>query len=67
MSRNDRNGIIAIDIGSSKVAALMFTADDSANPIIEGYGIVASEGVKKGLITDIEAASSAISAAVSIW
>ncbi len=65
MGRNEKNGIIAIDIGSSKIAALMFTADLAGNPVVEGFGVVASEGVKKGMITDVEAAAAAISAAVT--
>ena len=65
MARNEDYGIVAVDIGTSKVAALMFVADDAGRPAVEGYGVVSSEGVKKGIITDVEAAIGAISAAVA--
>lgn len=65
MAKNEKYGIAAVDIGTSKVAALMFSAELGAEPVIEGYGVVPSAGVKKGLITDAEAAGSAVSSALA--
>lgn len=65
MARNDDKGIVAVDIGTAKVAALMFALDDDGAALVEGYGVVSSEGVKKGMITDMEAVTSSVSAAVS--
>lgn len=65
MAKNEDYGIVAVDIGTSKVAALMFLADELGRPTVEGYGVVSSEGVKKGMITDVEAVTGAVSAAVA--
>ncbi len=63
MANRDRKGIAAIDIGSSKIAVLLFSPEVRGISI-EGHAVVPSEGVKKGMITDADALSEAITAAV---
>lgn len=55
--------ILAIDIGSTKICAIIGTVQDG-NVEISGHGIAKSQGIKKGTITNIELASRAIKHAV---
>ncbi len=57
--------ILAIDIGSTKVCAAIAEIDDENNMTITGKGEVKSQGVKKGIITNIELASKSIRKALS--
>ncbi len=59
------NIIEGIDIGTSKVVALIAEAKDSQLSIL-GFGSVESTGVKKGVIINIEDTVNAIAEAVSI-
>ncbi|MBL0721987.1 MAG: cell division protein FtsA [Sulfurovum sp.] len=56
--------ILAIDIGSVKVCAIIAEINNDRISII-GHGITKSQGVKKGVITNIEQASKSIKQAVS--
>ena len=60
------NTLLAIDIGSSSITAVIAKHDLENNINILGTGIQRSEGVNKGLIINIEEASKAIKDAVSI-
>ena len=55
--------ILAIDIGSTKICAIIGTVQDG-NVEISGHGVARSQGIKKGTITNIELASRAIKNAV---
>jgi len=55
--------ILAIDIGSVKVCAIIAEIKNDRISII-GHGITKSQGVKKGVITNIELASKSIRGAV---
>ena len=57
------NTILAIDIGSTKVCAIIAEIEDSKVKI-QGHGISKSQGIKKGAITNIEHASKAIKKAI---
>jgi cell division protein FtsA len=57
--------ILAIDIGSMKVSAIIAEIDDLNQITIIGHGITKSQGVKKGIITNIELASRSIKKAVT--
>jgi len=57
------NTILAIDIGSTKVCAIIAEIEDSKVKI-QGHGIAKSQGIKKGAITNIEHASKAIKKAI---
>jgi len=56
--------VLAIDIGSTKVCALIAEREGDKLQII-GHGIAKSQGIKKGVITNIELASKSIKKAVS--
>ncbi len=56
--------ILAIDIGSTKICAILAEVEYSI-VTIQGHGIAKSQGVKKGAITNIELASKAIKKAIN--
>lgn len=57
--------IAAIDVGSSKVAALVAMADGENMPRVIGAGVRASNGLKRGLVADMAKTESAIRAAMA--
>jgi cell division protein FtsA len=57
------NPILAIDIGSTKICAIIGQTKHGSIEI-SGHGITRSQGIKKGTITNIELASKAIKTAV---
>jgi len=57
--------ILAIDIGSTKICAVIAEISDFDEVTIQGHGITKSQGVKKGVITNIELASKAIKKAIT--
>ena len=57
------NPILAIDIGSTKICAIIGKTKNGSIEI-SGHGITRSQGIKKGTITNIELASKAIKTAV---
>jgi cell division protein FtsA len=58
------NTILAIDIGSTKICAIIAEIVDSKVKI-QGHGISKSQGIKKGAITNIELSSKAIKKAIT--
>ena len=58
--------IAALDIGSSKVSALIATRDGNDGVRVLGTGQRESRGVKRGYITDIEASEFAVREAVEL-
>ena len=56
--------ILAIDIGSTKICAIIAEIVDSKVKIL-GHGITKSQGIKKGAITNIELSSKAIKKAIN--
>jgi cell division protein FtsA len=58
--------ITALDIGSSKVSALIVTTDADGRPRVLGTGQRESRGVKRGYITDMEASEFAVREAVEL-
>jgi cell division protein FtsA len=63
---DDKPLIAALDIGSSKVSALIVTKDDDGRLRVLGTGQRESRGVKRGYITDMEASEVAVREAVEI-
>jgi len=55
--------VLAVDIGSTKICAIIAKIEDSRTQIL-GHGIAKSQGIKKGAITNIELASKSIKAAM---
>ncbi len=56
--------ITALDIGSSKVSALIVAPDDEGHLRVLGSGQRESRGVKRGYVTDVEASEVAVREAV---
>lgn len=56
--------IVGIDVGTTKVCTLVGRIEDGESIRILGVGIEPSEGIKKGTIVDLEAASKAITGSV---
>lgn len=57
--------ILGIDIGSTKICAIIAQKDSDGTIKILGAGISKSQGLKKGIITNIELASSSIKNALN--
>jgi len=56
--------VLAIDIGSTKICAVIAQIDNNDNIAITGAGTTKAQGLKKGSITNIELASRSIRTAV---
>jgi cell division protein FtsA len=57
--------VLAIDIGSTKVCAIIAEIDDDDSAQIIGAGIAKAQGLRKGSITNIELASKSIKSALN--
>jgi len=56
--------VLAIDIGSTKICAIIAEIDENNHSQIIGVGIAKAQGLRKGSITNIELASKSIKSAV---
>jgi cell division protein FtsA len=56
--------VVGIDVGTTKVCTLVGRVEDDKSVRILGVGIEPSEGIKKGVIVDLAAASQAITRSV---
>jgi cell division protein FtsA len=65
-NNQDQQLIAALDIGSSKVSALIVTHDPDGRLRVLGTGQRESRGVKRGYVTDMEASEVAVREAVEI-
>ncbi|MDQ7843209.1 MAG: cell division protein FtsA [Armatimonadota bacterium] len=61
-SRNEH--IVGLDIGTTKVCAVVGEVDDEGEVQIAGVGLVPSSGIRKGVVVDLEATTRAIEEAV---
>jgi cell division protein FtsA len=59
-----RNILAALDVGTSKVCALVAEASDDGALALLGYGLAPCSGLRKGVVVNIEATVEAIRAAV---
>ncbi len=57
--------VLALDIGSTKICALIAEIDEDDQAIIIGAGTSKSQGLRKGGITNIELASKSIKSAIN--
>jgi len=62
----DQKLIAALDIGSSKVSALIVTPEEDGRLRVLGTGQRESRGVRRGFITDMEASEHAVREAVEL-
>lgn len=67
ISRHASQGEVyaALDIGSSKIACFIARLDEMGQPNVIGIGHQSSEGVRGGLVADMEAVQRSVSAAVA--
>ncbi len=56
--------VVGIDVGTTKICTLVAEVDDDDRLRIVGAGIVASRGLRKGVIVSVDEAASAISASI---
>ena len=56
--------LVGIDVGTTKVCALIAETDETGAVRILGVGLEPSRGVRKGMVVDVDEAGQAISAAV---
>ena len=56
--------ILAVDVGSTKISAVIAEVADDGSLEVTGHGYAKSQGVKKGIITNIELASRSIKKAL---
>jgi cell division protein FtsA len=56
--------LVGIDVGTTKVCALIAETDDAGAVRILGVGLEPSRGIRKGVVVDVDEASKAITAAV---
>ena len=65
MSRNNENEIIAaLDIGTSKILALVAEINEKMELKVIGFGTESSRGLKKGVVVNIEATVDSIDQAI---
>jgi len=62
--RNDKNLLVGLDIGTSKIACLVGELKDDDQIEIIGLGTSPSRGLKKGVVVDIESTVQSIQRAV---
>jgi len=62
MSRKDH--IVGLDIGTTKVCAVVGEVDEEGDVQIAGVGLVPSSGIRKGIVVDLDATTRAIEEAV---
>src|SRR2546428_13770118 len=59
-----RQHVVGLDIGTTKVCAVVGEADEDGEVHIAGVGSTPSSGMRKGVVIDIEATTRAIEDAV---
>ena len=64
MAKNNNNLIGALDVGTSKICALIAEIDEMGNIDILGEGTVISEGIRGGIIADMESATKCMESAM---
>ncbi|MDP6511133.1 MAG: cell division protein FtsA, partial [Dehalococcoidia bacterium] len=63
--RNKKVIFSAIDVGTTKVAAIVANLSESQSFQVLGVGVVPSMGLRKGIVTNIDEAKEAVREAVS--
>jgi len=60
----DENKIVGLDIGTTKIAAIIAEIDESGPPKIIGIGTSPSEGLKRGVVINLEKTVESVASAV---
>jgi cell division protein FtsA len=58
------NRIAAIDVGTTKICTIMAEVDESGLPTVLGVGVVPSNGLHKGMVSDFKEAKESIQLSV---
>lgn len=58
--------IVAVDIGTSKICVFIAEFDEEGDLTIAGVGITASNGIRRGVVINIEAAMKAVEEAINM-
>src|SRR6266542_5676469 len=61
----EQSVVVGIDIGTTKVCALIGELDERGGANVIGFGTAPSDGLRKGVVIDIDRTVQAVSAAVS--
>ncbi|MDR3429947.1 MULTISPECIES: cell division protein FtsA [Silvimonas] len=64
MTRDTKNLIVGLDIGTSKVVAVVAEVQEDGSLNVVGLGSAASRGLKRGVVVDIEKTVNAIQSAL---
>ncbi|HEY6898144.1 MAG TPA: cell division protein FtsA, partial [Rhodocyclaceae bacterium] len=64
MSKETKDLIVGLDIGTSKIVAIVAELDPEGQLLVLGRGSQDSEGLKKGMVVNIEATVNSISRAI---
>jgi cell division protein FtsA len=64
LNRHKNGPVAALDIGTSKIACFIARIEDGGAIRVTGIGHHAADGVRSGMITDVEAAENAVLATV---
>ncbi len=62
----DRDMIVGLDIGTNTVCAVIAEYDEQGELQVSGMGLVPSEGLRKGVVVNIEAAQRVIAEAIEM-
>lgn len=61
-----RDCVVALDVGTTKIFAIVAEVDDAGKIHIVGTGQSVSHGIRKGVVVDIESAAHAVAACVEL-
>jgi cell division protein FtsA len=64
MSKENRDLVVGLDIGTSKIVAIVAEIDQEGKLAVLGMGTQDSEGMKKGVVVNIESTVNSISRAI---
>ena len=56
--------VVGLDIGTSKICTLVARIENGANLRILGVGVEPSQGIRKGVVIDINSASQSIARSI---
>lgn len=64
MEDRQQTNLVAIDVGTSKVCTFVARVNPEGRVQLLGYGITKSEGIRKGIVVDMDLAQEATSASI---
>lgn len=64
MSTEQKEILVGLDVGTSKVIAIVAEVDDNGEVDVLGYGMEPSIGIKRGMVVNIDATQKAVRSAI---